>query len=417
MAKWRGGALSVTGVAMVSALALGLTPAVSIGTHLLADQAPNSYLVRGTKIGDPADAKYVAWSDKVLTATLGAHSGPTNVPYSGGFWPVSSGGFSDPTYGAAVEEGLESLSETIAAGGDTDNPVIVFGYSEGAVVVTEYIRANPNAGNTYVLVGNPNRPNGGILQRFNGFYIPILDVPFNGATPTDGDPVIDIAYRYDGWADFPKYPLNLLATANALLGIALLHGRADLNVTAETLADAEVSTHGNTTYYLLNSEHIPLLMPFEGLIPDPVLDAIDRPLRAVIELGYDRSDYGQPTQAEVFPALRPDTGSPDADEVSPTEEPAEADNAAKAEDTEPVKKRRTAASHTREAASSDEESDDTSTESTQSDAETAEPEGPKPRDDDSDAATDSSDSSRTSTHDSPRDADSDSESDTESAAA
>jgi pimeloyl-ACP methyl ester carboxylesterase len=382
-------------MAVVGALALGLTPSVSIGTQLLADEPPNSYFVRGTKIGDPADAKYVAWADKVLTATLGAHGGPTNVPYSGGFWPVSTGGFSDPTYGAAVEEGLESLAATIAAGGDTDKPVIVYGYSEGAVVVTEYIRDHPDAGNTYILIGNPNRPNGGILQRFNGFYIPILDIPFNGATPTDGDPVIDIAYRYDGWADFPKYPLNLLATANALLGIALLHGRADQNVTAETLADAEVSTHGNTTYYLLNSDHVPLLMPFEGLVADPVLDAIDRPLRALIELGYDRNDYGQPTQAEVFPALRPATESPDVDEVTVVVEPEEAD------DTEPVKKRRTAASHKREStyAPTDEESDESTSSTPESDDTAEEPDVPQDDDTDDDTDTDTSDEAQDSSTD------------------
>lgn len=371
MTKWRGGgALSVAGVAVVSALALGLTPTVSVGTQLLAEQPPNSYLVRGTKIGDPADAKYVAWADKVLTATVGAHGGPTNVPYSGGFWPVSSGGFSDPTYGAAVAEGLQSLTDTIAAAGDTDNPVIIYGYSEGAVVATEYLRNNPDAGNTYILIGNPNRPNGGILQRFNGFYIPILDIPFNGATPTDGDPVIDIAYRYDGWADFPKYPLNLLATANALLGIALLHGRADLNVTAETLAEAEVSTHGNTTYYLLNSKHIPLLMPFEGLVADPVLDAIDRPLRALIELGYDRTDYGRPTQAELLPPLRQ---TPDTDEAEVTDDSEVADEAEDTDDAEPVTKRRSAASHNRERTSPYGDPDDTTTTTTGSDDDTDEP--------------------------------------------
>lgn len=401
MAKWRGGgALSVAGMAVVSAVALGLTPAVSVGAHLLADDAPNSYLVRGTKIGDPADAKYVAWADKVLTATLGAHDGPTNVPYSGGFWPVSSGGFSDPTYGAAVEEGLESLTDTIAAGGDTSNPVIVFGYSEGAVVVTEYMRDHPDAGNTYVLVGNPNRPNGGILQRFNGFYIPILDIPFNGATPTDGDPVIDIAYRYDGWADFPKYPLNLLATANALVGIALLHGRADQNVTAQTLADAEVSTHGNTTYYLLNTDHIPLLIPFEGLVPDQLLDAIDRPLRTLIELGYDRSDYGQPTQAELLPPLQ--HADADVDEVADDEvTPASSEDSDAVDAPEPVTKRRTAASHKRNStsASADLDSDETfSSESKSGDEAESEAEGesedgpgesdaPEPQDDDSDAET------------------------------
>ena len=67
---------------------------------------------------------------------------------------------------------------------------------------------------SFVLIGNPNRPNGGILQRFEGVEIPILGVTFDGATPTTGDISRDIARQYDGWADFPTYPLNPFATAN-----------------------------------------------------------------------------------------------------------------------------------------------------------------------------------------------------------
>jgi hypothetical protein len=45
------------------------------------------------------------------------------------------------------------------------------------------------------MIGNPNRPNGGILQRFTGLYVPILDVSFDGATRTDS-PVVDGRYLY-----------------------------------------------------------------------------------------------------------------------------------------------------------------------------------------------------------------------------
>jgi hypothetical protein len=46
-------------------------------------------------------------------------------------------------------------------------------------------------------------------------------------------------------------------------------------------------------------------MPFNGIVPKPVLDALDPPLRALTELGYDRSDYGTPTPAKLFPAVKP----------------------------------------------------------------------------------------------------------------
>lgn len=317
------GRLSTVGVAVAGVVALGLTPTVAA--------APDTYFVRGTNIGRvPVDSVYSAWVDQTVGVTAGAHDAPVKVEYPGGFWPVSKGYLSDPTYDHSVDLGVASLGAAIAAG-DAGNPVIIHGLSQGAVVATEYLRAHPNAGNTYVLVGNPNRPNGGIMQRFNGLHVPFLDISFSGATPTDGDAVIDIAYRYDGWADFPRYPLNVLATANALLGIVFLHGKADLNVNAETLAAAEQSTHGNTTYYLLESDRLPLLMPFEGIVPDKVLDALDQPLRSIIETGYDRDDYGVSTKAGLFPtstAPQPEapapavqTAAPDSAEPAPDDEP------------------------------------------------------------------------------------------------
>ncbi len=97
---------------------------------------------------------------------------------------------------------------------------VVFGLSQGAVVISRYKAAHPEGGtgNTWVLVENPSRPNGGILERFAGLYIPVLDISVSGATPDNGDTTIDVARQYDGWADFPTYPLNFLATANAIAG-------------------------------------------------------------------------------------------------------------------------------------------------------------------------------------------------------
>ncbi len=66
-------------------------------------------------------------------------------------------------------------------------------------------------------------------------------------------------------------------------------------------------TKTNTEYYLIPTDRLPLLMPFTGIVPEPILDAADAPLRAVVELGYDRSDYGKPTTAGIAPAVNPVT--------------------------------------------------------------------------------------------------------------
>jgi PE-PPE domain len=169
-----------------------------------------------------------------------------------------------------------------------------------------------------VLVENPDRPNGGILERFVGLHIPILNVTFNGPTPNTGAKTVDISRQYDGWSDFPTYPLNLLADANAIAGILYLHGNTQ-NLTDPAVLEAlkaggnpmyyQEDPATNTTYYVIPTPELPLLMPFTGIVPKPVLDALDPPLRALIEMGYDRSNYGTPAPAKLFPTSHPAAAS------------------------------------------------------------------------------------------------------------
>ena len=74
---------------------------------------------------------------------------------------------------------------------------------------------NPSSGPppgslSFVLIGNPNRPNGGFLARGpQGFTIPIIGATFSGPTPTNSGttpenatyPTVDIAQQYDGSYD------------------------------------------------------------------------------------------------------------------------------------------------------------------------------------------------------------------------
>ncbi|WP_322789297.1 PE-PPE domain-containing protein [Mycolicibacterium sarraceniae] len=56
---------------------------------------------------------------------------------------------------------------------------MVFGYSQSARIATIVKRdliaqsdgAEPSA--SFVLIDNPNRPNGGIMERFSGLHIPV----------------------------------------------------------------------------------------------------------------------------------------------------------------------------------------------------------------------------------------------------
>ena len=110
--------------------------------------------------------------------------------------------------------------------------LVIYGYSQGAGVanvekrkLAEQYPVGTKAPNIdFVLGGDPNLPNGGLASRFSGLYIPILDFSFNGPAATDTQfPTVEINRQYDGFADFPLYPLNLIADLNAVLGIVYVH--------------------------------------------------------------------------------------------------------------------------------------------------------------------------------------------------
>jgi hypothetical protein len=310
-----------TGIAAAAGAAvLGLTPSLTASPQLTA----TVWYLRGTEIGDnPTDPQYEGFIDRMMTgAVVGPTSPKEKVDYPASFFPVTEGYLTAKTFDASVGEGLANLNDENVTDGD-----VIFGFSQGAVVASEYKGQHPEqTGVTYVLVENPDRPNGGILERFDGLSIPILGVTANGATPNTGPTgakTVDISRQYDGWSDFPAYPLNFVADANAIAGIYYLHGKtqsadevsgdelAPLKAQAELLGHNTIyyqnDTKTNTEYYLIPTDRLPLLMPFTGIVPDPILDAADAPLRAVVELGYDRSDYGKPTTAGIAPAVNPVT--------------------------------------------------------------------------------------------------------------
>lgn len=313
------GVPGAAGVALLSVAALGVAPgltpfgqSLAIGpTQVVAAEtrlAAQVYYLRGTNIGDePTDGQYRDFMTVVRSGTspVTPEDTFTQVVYPASIWPVSKGFFNDAKWNDSVDKGVAGLTDQ-APGADD----VVFGFSQGAVVASKYKAQNPDVGTTYILVENPTRPNGGVMSRFAGLYIPIMDLTFSDATPENGDTTIDIARQYDGWADFPTYPLNLLATANAVMGIALVHGKTQTQLQASDLAEAAETgdgsmyyqQRGNTTYYLVRTDDLPLLAPVRAVSPE-LADALDPPLRAIIETGYDRTDYSKPTRAQLLPSI------------------------------------------------------------------------------------------------------------------
>lgn len=222
-------------------------------------------------------------------------------------YPRSMGAFTgkgDPLFDSSVGTGAANLDALITSA--KVSGAIGFGYSQGATVATKWLRdhangKDPNAPaadkTSFVMIGNPNRPNGGILARAPKLHIPILGVTFNGATPDTQYKVTDVVRQYDLFGDFPIDPLNVLSVLNVLAGAGSIHG----DYTNVDVHDPNnwVEQHGNTTYIMQYAQQLPLLQPLrkmaaaQGKTQTPVLDAVEPVMRYLVELGYDRTNQSK----------------------------------------------------------------------------------------------------------------------------
>lgn len=247
--------------------------------------------------------------------------------FTGGLEPVTTpeslypftGPFS-MTIDNSTARGLQIIEQAvqrqIAAGGvSPDNPVVVSGYSQSASIDSllmarlEQDGIDP-ANLHFVLLGNPNNPNGGLLDRFaipSGYNLDVahLGLTFSGAAPSDVSPTDVYTYEYDGFADCPQYPINLLSDLNAYLGILFNHV-AYLGLTPEQISNAvalpTLDPDSLTNYYMIESASLPLLDPVR-LLPvfgNPLADLLQPALSVLVNLGYGSIDHGwSPGYADV----------------------------------------------------------------------------------------------------------------------
>ena len=171
----------------------------------------------------------------------------------------------------------------------------------------------------FLLIADPSNPNGGLLERFNGFEttsgqttvdqlnLPSLGIAFDGATPAD-DYITNIySLEYDGFTDFPRYPINFLSDLNAFLGIAELHGTY-LNggvdgsgPTADRIANAILlpgSAARGTADSLTNYYMIDETAPLVSLLPTQLQELLGPDLTYLINLGYGDGSLGYSVTAD-----------------------------------------------------------------------------------------------------------------------
>lgn len=254
-----------------------------------------------------------AYADRVNELYLAPHgfTGTTQILTTPeGLYPFL-GPFGE-TFDRSVEQGNQVLEAAILeqiAGGhvDADNPVVVFGWSQSAVMSAVLMQQLADQGVPsdyvhFVLAGDETVPNGGMLARFDlptGEHptIPSLGLTFSGAQPTTLFPTDVYTNEYDGFANFPQYPINFLSVINAVMGIAFQHSTY-LGLAPEDIANAVLLPTSSpdvlTDYYMIPADTLPLLAPLQLLpfIGNPLVDLLQPALRVLVNLGYGNIEHG-----------------------------------------------------------------------------------------------------------------------------
>ncbi len=268
--------------------------------------------------------RYVDAADTLYLAPRGFTGAPQALDTPEGFYPTT--GVNSLTADASEAQGSKILDAAIlgqiATGKiDAENPVVVFGYSQSSAFASMTMQQLQSQGIPsddvhFLLVGDTAAPDGGLLERFalpgGDLSVPSFGITFGDPTPPDLYPTDIYTLEYDGFADFPQYPINPIADLNAFAGMIYEH-LTYLGLDADQIKNAvPLDTLGNTltNYYMIPVADLPLLDPLR-LIPivgNPLADLLQPDMKVLVDLGYGSITDGWsqgpanvPTPFELFP--------------------------------------------------------------------------------------------------------------------
>jgi diacyltrehalose acyltransferase len=208
--------------------------------------------------------------------------------------------------GDAISQATTELNTAITQTYAGDN-IVDLSYSESTIAATQEMIAldalpvgqRPDV--SFVMLGDLNNPNGGILERLSGLN-PGID--YYTATPSDTPYPTDIyTIQYDGVADFPQYLTDIPADLNAAMGYFTTH------LDYSTLTPAQLATavveptspgyDGVTEYFMIPTQDLPLLDPIRDIpgIGPALADLMQPDLRVLVDMGYGDGYADVPTEA------------------------------------------------------------------------------------------------------------------------
>jgi hypothetical protein len=205
-------------------------------------------------------------------------------------------------YGSGLTQGVADLNAAIEQQltANPDANLVVAGYSMSNSVITQEMinlaaaGAPDTDGLKFVLAEDLNNPDGGTFTRFPGMSGANL-LP---ATPID-TPYDTTIYtiEYSGAADFPQYYGNMYADLNSADAYVDLHpyllpgypAYFDPSTVANAVAENTSTTTGNTDYFLIPTQDLPIL---DGLrdapgAPSAFADLMQPDMRVLVDLGYN----------------------------------------------------------------------------------------------------------------------------------
>ena len=289
------------GVGLLASASAGLLELASIVNPTLALGDDTALIMGYAGTSDPGQSYVSEVMSLFIDPSAPQFDGQPVFP---GYSPLVLSTPEGADYQQVLTQGVSDLDKGITQQLMQQNDVVVYGYSESTSIATQEMinldalpaDKQPNPADLhFVLVEDLNNPNGGFLERF-----PFLTTESFPATPADTPYSTDIySIEYSGSSDFPQYPLNLLADANAISGFIDLHpfllpGWPTTFSTSElagAVLEPTSGSDGATEYFMIPTQDLPLLDLLRAIpgVGPAMADLMQPDMRVIIDLGYNWS--------------------------------------------------------------------------------------------------------------------------------
>ena len=256
------------------------------------------------------EGRYAQLTEEQMTTAFGGYfanyDARISVPFPG-----------DAEFAHSIPEGSDNLYNAIYAHqAALGTPITIGGVSKGAPSVVDVLyRLMKDLEDTedgltpplpdemtVAIYGAPSR-----IFFVGVKYQPVPDTPWD---------VVVVSAEYDGTADFPDNPFNILAVLNAVNGAKLRHVDAafyDIQTLPTRYKVEENSLGGTRTTIIIPAERLPLLHDmYESDFWDPKFVAfLDRMLKPIIDSAYNRNWFSEQKgwKDGIAPLPAPPTGS------------------------------------------------------------------------------------------------------------